>query len=313
VPPPNIPCVSGAIKPGQRNEFHAGFQQAFGKYLVVDGEYIWKYTHGAYDFGVVAASPIAFPIEWHNSKIPGYAVRVSVPNYHGFSALVVMSGVAARFFNPQVGGVPFLPAGNVFRIDHDEHFNQTTHLQYQPWKTGPWFGFNWRYDSGLVAGAVPCSAPTATCFASTSVADGGGAPIPSGQVALVNNLTGLPLTADQEFQSGLTCNGVPAAPSPTGPALATCSAAGLGSKFISIPAPGKENDDHNPQRIAPRSLFDASVGEDNLFHGDRYKWSLRFTVINLTNKTALYNFFSTFSGTHFVSPRSESVELGFHF
>ena len=42
-----------------------------------------------------------------------------------------------------------------FRIDHDEKFNQTTHLQYQPWKKGPWVGFNWRYDSGLVAGPVP--------------------------------------------------------------------------------------------------------------------------------------------------------------
>jgi Carboxypeptidase regulatory-like domain len=304
VPPPNIPCVSGAIKPGQRNEFHAGFQQAFGKYLVVDGEYIWKYTHGAYDFGVVAASPIAFPIEWHNSKIPGYAIRVSVPNYHGFSALVVMSGVAARFFNPQVGGLPFLPANNVFRIDHDEHFNQTTHLQYQPWKRGPWFGFNWRYDSGLVAGAVPCFAATATCGFSTG---------PNNTVLMINNLTGLPLTADQEFQAGLTCNGVPAAPSPTGPALASCPAGAFGSTLIKIPAPGTENDDHNPQRIAARSLFDASVGHDNLFRGDRYRWSLRFTVINLTNKTALYNFFSTFSGTHYVTPRTETVELGFHF
>jgi hypothetical protein len=46
---------------------------------------------------------------------------------------------------------------------------------------------------------------------------------------------------------------------------------------------------------------------------DRYKWSLRFTVINLTNKVALYNFLSTFSGTHFVTPRTETVELGFHF
>jgi hypothetical protein len=42
-----------------------------------------------------------------------------------------------------------------------------------------------------------------------------------------------------------------------------------------------------------------------LFHGDRYKWSLRFTVINLTSKEALFNFLSTFSGTHFVTPRSE--------
>jgi hypothetical protein len=318
VPPPNIACNSGLIRPGWRNEFHAGLEQAFGKYLVVDAEYLWKYTHNGYDFGVVAASPLAFPLAWHNSKIPGYAIRVSVPNFHGFTGLVVLSGVAARYFPLQVGGIPFLPAPGVFRIDHDEKFNQTMHLQYQPWQRGPWVAFNWRYDNGLVAGAIPCSAPTATCFGSTSINDfttttPGGANIPAGQVAFVNNLTGLPLTADQEFQAGLTCDGKLAAPSPTGPALATCDAAGLGSIYVKIPAVGKENDDHNPQRIQPRSLFDASVGDDNLFHGDRYKWSLRFTVINLTNKVALYNFFSTFSGTHYVTPRSETVELGFHF
>jgi hypothetical protein len=323
VPPPNIACNLGFIHPGLRNEFHAGLQQAFGKYLVVDAEYIWKYTHGGYDFGVVAATPIAFPIEWHNSKIPGYALRVSVPDLHGFTALVVMSSVAARFFNPQVAGIPFLPASNVFRIDHDERFNQTTHLQYQPWKRGPWFGFNWRYDSGLVGGAIPCSAPTATCSFSTSPFDAPGigagvipgttTPLPAGQVALVNNLTGLPVTADQEFQSGLTCNGVLVAASPTGPAVGTCPANALGSIYVKIPAPGTENDDHHPQRIAPRHLFDASIGDDNLFNKDRFKWSLRFTVINLMNKKALYNFFSTFSGTHYVSPRAYTAELGFHF
>ena len=47
--------------------------------------------------------------------------------------------------------------GAVFRIDHDEKFNMTTHMQYQPWKLGPWIGFNWRYDSGLVAGPAPCA------------------------------------------------------------------------------------------------------------------------------------------------------------
>jgi hypothetical protein len=60
-------------------------------------------------------------------------------------------------------------------------------------------------------------------------------------------------------------------------------------------------------------LFDIAVGEDNLFGGDRRKWSLRFTVINLANKYALYNFLSTFSGTHYVTPRTETIELGFHF
>jgi len=80
-----------------------------------------------------------------------------------------------------------------------------------------------------------------------------------------------------------------------------------------IPKPGTENDDKNPPRVAPRNLFDIAVGEDNLFNGDRYKWSLRFTVINLANKYALYNFLSTFSGTHYVTPRTETIELGFHF
>jgi len=70
---------------------------------------------------------------------------------------------------------------------------------------------------------------------------------------------------------------------------------------------------NNPPRIAPRHLFDIAVGHDNLFHGDKYKFSLQVTAINVTNKTALYNFLSTFSGTHFVTPRAVTAEVGFHF
>jgi hypothetical protein len=95
-----------------------------------------------------------------------------------------------------------------------------------------------------------------------------------------------------------------------------CSSSGPGSltsNLIKIPAPGKEQDDHNPQRIASRNLFDLSVGHDNLLNGDRYKVSLRLTAINLTNNYALYNFLSTFSGTHYVTPRSLTAEIGFHF
>jgi len=36
-------------------------------------------------------------------------------------------------------------------------------------------------------------------------------------------------------------------------------------------------------------------------------------AINVTNKTALYNFLSTFSGTHYVTPRAMTAELGFIF
>ena len=319
VPPAGVSCNTGPIAPGYRNEFHAGLQQAFGRYLVVSGDYIWKYTHNAYDFGIVGSTPIYFPIEWHNAKIPGFALRVSVQNYRGFSAQVVMSSVAARFFLPQVAGLPIIPpATGVFRIDHDEVFNQTTHVEYQPWKRGPWVGFNWRYDSGLVAGATPCQGTTATCSPTTAAMDGGSNPnIQSGYVGLLNTISGAPLTADQEYQAGFFCGSQ--RPTPTAPigtlisGVYQCPASQFGSTSLKVPAPFKENDDHNPQRVAPRSLFDVSVGHDNLFHGDRYKVSLQLTAINVANKTALYNFLSTFSGTHYVTPRALTAEIGFHF
>jgi hypothetical protein len=293
------PCVSNVpLSPGWRNEFHVGLEQAFGRYLVFDGEYIWKYTHKAYDFSVLGDSPITFPIEWDRSKIPGYAFRGSVPNWHGLTAFVVMSHVAARFFEPQVSGIGAAPVGSeVFRIDHDENFNETTHLQYQPWKKGPWFGFNWRYDSGLVAGPVPC--------VGGNCANG-----PNGTDTEVD-VSGL--SPDQQFQAGLYCGSVHATPTTPISPNGLCPASEYGSNLVKIPAAGTENDDHNPPRIQPRSLFDMAVGHDNLFNGDKYKVSLRLSAVNVTNAYALYNFLSTFSGTHYVTPRAITATIGFHF
>ncbi len=295
------PCLTAPLSPGWRNEFHAGVQQAFGRFLVIDGEYIWKYTHKAYDFSVLGNTPITYPIEWNSSKIPGYAVRASLPNYHGLSAFVVFSSVAARFFNPQVSGIGATPAGEggnaVFRIDHDETFNSTTHFQYQPWKTGPWFSFNWRYDSGLVAGPVPC--------AGGNCANG-----PNGTDSIVD-VSGL--TPDQQFQAGLFCGSVHATPTTPISATGLCPASQYGSNLVKIPAAGTEDDDHNPPRISPKNLFDVAIGHDNIFRGDKYKVSARLSVVNLTNNYVLYNFLSTFSGTHYVSPRAITGTIGFHF
>jgi hypothetical protein len=304
------PGVSGTLQPGFRNEFHAGLQQAFGKNLVFSGDYIWKYTHNAFDFSVLGNTPITFPIDWHNSKIPGFALRVDVPNFHNLSAFVVMSSVAARFFPPQSAGAGATvgQSGYPFRIDHDERYNQTTHLQYQvPMKHAPWVAFNWRFDSGLTAGSVPCynvTDPNSLC----NPANGGPSITINGQPGI--NLS--QLTPDQQFQAGLACNGVKATPFAGIPG-GECLASQLTSNLVSIPAPGTENDDKNPPRIQERSLFDASIGEDNLFNGDKHKWSLRLTGVNITNKYALYNFLSTFSGTHYVTPRALTAEVGFHF
>ena len=304
------PGVSGILHPGYRNEFHAGLQQAFGKRVVVSGEYIWKYTHNAFDFSVLGNTPITFPIDWHNSKIPGYAINVTVPQFHNVSAYVVMSSVAARFYPQQVAGAGATvgQTGLPFRIDHDEKFNQTSHLQYTFARgkalKGLWGGFNWRYDSGQVAGAAPCynplsNDPNSAC-AATSTTLGG---LPAVDLSS--------LTADEEFQAGLTCNGVKATPG--NPLPAVCLASQYGSTLLKIPAPGTGDNDKNPPRIQPRDLFDASLGKENLFHADRYKVDLDVTAINVTNKYALYNFLSTFSGTHYVTPRAMTAKITLNF
>jgi hypothetical protein len=285
-----------------------------GKNVVVSGEYIWKYTHNAFDFSILGNTPIFFPIDWHNSKIPGYALNAEVPDFHHFSAYFVTSSVAARFFPPQVAGAGATvgQTGLPFRIDHDEKFNETTHLQYTvshdgSWFNGLWSGFNWRYDSGLVAGNAPCyglTDPNSPCLASSTTLNGQPA------IALVD-ATGAPLTADEEFQAGFACNGAKATPSQALPAV--CPANEFTSNLIDIPAPNAGDNDHNPQRIAPRSLFDVSLGKNNLFHKEHFKTDLDLTAINVTNKYALYNFLSTFSGTHYVTPRALTAKLTFNF
>ncbi len=302
------PCTPAPFNPGFRNEFHAGFAQSVGQHFLISAEWISKYTHNGYDFSVLGATPISFPIEWHNSKIPGYAASLQLTRVKGVTVRTTLSSVAARFFNPQIGGVGATvssPGGFPFRIDHDEQFNQTTHLEYQlPFHHSAYYSLNWKFDSGLVAGSVPCynsTDPNSAC-AGTSITI-------NGQPGI--DLSGL--TPDEEFTAGFACNGVRATQS-TG--FTQCLASQLTSSLVTIPAPGTEDDDHNPQRIRARNLFDMELGDDHLFNigrTDRFHVGGRVTAVNLTNKYALYNFLSTFSGTHFVSPRAVTGEIALHF
>jgi hypothetical protein len=95
--------------------------------------------------------------------------------------------------------------------------------------------------------------------------------------------------------------------------ITSCSSPNYGAERLRIPAAGTYNPDTNPPRIAPRNLFDIGLGTDDLFHTDKVKWTLQLTAVNITNEVALYNFLSTFSGTHFVTPRAYTVNLGFNF
>jgi len=95
--------------------------------------------------------------------------------------------------------------------------------------------------------------------------------------------------------------------------LRSCNSPHYGATLIHIVPPGTYNPDTNPSRITPRNLFDFAVGADSLWKKDTYALSGKISVVNTTNRAALYNFLSSFSGTHFVSPRILQGELTFHF
>jgi hypothetical protein len=272
------------LRPGRRDQYNAGFQQGIAKRFVIDADYFWKFTQNAFDFDTLFNSPIQFPIEWRKSKIDGLAIRVNLTPIHGFSAYTAMGHTRARFFGPENGGILFNSplVFNVFRIDHDQAFEQTTNLRYQHGKEGWWGNFTWRYDSGMVVGAV------------STVEDA------------------IALTPYEQTTIGFYCGSQVA--TPTAPITSCPSGVPFGAKLVNIPATGTFDPDHNPARVAPRNLFDVGIGNDNLLRSkDSRRWTLQFSVVNLTNKVALYNFLSTFSGTHFVTPRTYRVEIGYVF
>nr|MDQ2713070.1 TonB-dependent receptor [Acidobacteriota bacterium] len=59
------------LRPGHRNQYSVGFEQAVQKYIQINASYFWKFTKNAFDFDTLFNTPIAFPIEWRQSKIDG--------------------------------------------------------------------------------------------------------------------------------------------------------------------------------------------------------------------------------------------------
>jgi len=272
-----------SIQPGFRNQFNTGFQQSVGKYVLIDADYFWKYTHNAYDFSTLLNTTITFPIAWHNSKLDGVTGRVSTTNIHGFQAYWTIGHTRARYFPPETGGL--IPQGapladSVFRIDHDQVFQSTVLARYQRPKNAEWISWSWRYDSGLVVSGIPDSDAA------------------------------IGLSPNQQVTIGLACGGTFAT---VDNPITDCSKT-VTSKLLTLPQAGEGNPDHNPDRVKPRHVFNLGIGTDNLLHREgRTRITASLVIDNLTGTVALYNFLSTFSGTHFLQPRTLIAHVGLAF
>ncbi len=270
---------SAVLDTGHRNQFNVGFETAASRFSL-GGEYLWKFTYGAYDFDVLLNSPLTFPTQFRKSKIDGGLLRLTLSPMRGVNGFLTVSHVRSRLFGPETGGISFsAPYSNVARPDHDEGLAMNMNLRYQAGRRGPWINGSYRYDGGLVAVSVPTIAAA------------------------------LQLTGDEQQQMGLHCGSVFAS---VADPLRTCVGQ-IGATRIRIPPLGTENDDRNPPRIAVRNTVDLSAGEDDVFSHERQRIGVWADVVNLSNTSALYNFLSTFSGTHFLTPRVVTVGLRYEF
>ena len=164
------PGVSGTLAPGYRNEFHASLQQAFGKnaglqrrvHLEVHPQRLRLQRAGQYAHHLPHRLA-----QLQDSRLCAARRGPELPRLQRLLRHVVGGGallpaaVGRRRSGARPGrvSVPHRPRRKV-QPDHP----RPVHV---PGKTSwPMGGFNWRYDSGLVAGRCPATtSPTPTAYA----------------------------------------------------------------------------------------------------------------------------------------------------
>ena len=195
-----------------------------------------------------------------------------------------MAHTNAIFSPPGAGGILLEEAEGDFRIDHDQKFNTTTNLQYVFNKArGAWAALCLavRLGSGRRRGGQPRRR------AGADRRSAGG-----DRILLRQQVGDARRAADRRRLLGDE----------------------RGAKRLNIPA-GRDRGrrGQSAAHCAAASVRPRPRRRQPAPHATGAKLRVRFSVINLTNKEALYNFLSTFSGTHFVTPRAYQVQVGVTF
>ena len=219
-----------------------------------------------------------------------------MPNFHGLTAFVVMSSVAARFFGPQV------PASAPRRAETRFSASITTRCSIRPRtcnisprrRTLVRLQLAIRQRPGGRSGTL-----RGRQLRQRSERNGynRGRLRPHARSAIPGRAV-----LRERFCTPTT----PISPDSTSPATQ------YGSKFLKIPAPAPKTTT-TTRRASHPATCSISPSGTTIFARGQVKGSARLTVVNLTNKEALYNFLSTFSGTHYVTPRAITATIGFHF
>ena len=119
---------------------------------------------------------------------------------------------------------------------------------------------------------------------------------------------------DQQFQAGLFC-GSACTPRPTTPDQShnLCPASHYGSTLVNDSGAGNRRTTTTIRRESPAKSVRSCVGHDNLFHGDRYKWSVAVYGDQPGEQVSAVQLSLDFQRHALRDAATLTAEIGFHF
>ncbi|MEO5937086.1 MAG: TonB-dependent receptor, partial [Terriglobales bacterium] len=155
-----------AVPAERQNFYEFGVQQQLGPYLRLDIARYIKNIKNFSDKDQFLDSPIIFPVAIAQGDIRGVEIRLDLIPYRGWTAFVSFANSRATGTTPLAGGLfldeassDLLVPGNQFAADHDQRNTGQFGVTYSH-KSGAWFNFSGRHDSGVPADVGPALLPT---------------------------------------------------------------------------------------------------------------------------------------------------------
>jgi len=139
----------------RQNAYEFGIQQAFGKYLRLDVVRYIKNVRNFSDDEQLFTTAVVFPVAISRADLRGTEVRLDMAPFDGLTGYASYANARATGTGPLVGGMflgeeeaALLGDGQKFPADADERNEAQFGFTYVH-KTGAWFSFMGRHDSGV--------------------------------------------------------------------------------------------------------------------------------------------------------------------
>ncbi|MDP9170977.1 MAG: TonB-dependent receptor [Acidobacteriota bacterium] len=148
------------VRPSRGNYYEAGFTQALGKHVRLDGDYFLRDIRNFQDDDLLENTGVSFPIAFSRGRVRGIETKLQVPRWGAFSGFISYSNSRGIAEFPIAGGLflddgaaALLTANDRFPITQDQRNTARAMVRYQILPR-LWTSWNASYNSGLPSEAT---------------------------------------------------------------------------------------------------------------------------------------------------------------